>query len=74
MISDYITNIQSDATIHNKTDIQENQPNKGASKKPMIQQALLLKYIYTKKRSLSLSESTIERDLVNGARIIDTSK
>jgi len=35
---------------------------------------MLLSYAYTRKRSLSLDESTIERGLVNGARITDTLK
>jgi len=65
MVFDYITNTQSDTISHSKTqiDIQEDQPNKGAPKKSMIQQTLLLllqSYAYTIKRSLSLDESTTE--------------
>jgi len=66
-ISDKITNTQPDTTTYSKTitDIQEDQPNKGATKKSMIQQTLLQSYAYTRKRSCSLGESISERDLVN---------
>jgi len=53
---------------------QENQLNKRVSKNPMIQQILLQSYAYIRKRSLSLGESTTERNLVNSAKISDTSK
>jgi len=53
---------------------QENQLNKRVSKNPMIQQILLQNYVYIKKRSLSLEESTTERNFVNSAKITDTSK
>jgi hypothetical protein len=70
--SECITNTQSDTIIHNKiqTDIhgQEGQPNNGRLKKSMIQQILLQRYTYTRKRSCSLDESITEQGLVNDAR------
>jgi len=75
-ISDKVTNTQPDTITYSKTltDIQEDQSNKGATKKSMIQQTLLQSYAYIKKRSRSLGESTSERDLVNDARDTDISK
>jgi len=66
-VSDNVTNIQPDTITYSKTltDIQEDQPNKEATEKPMIQQTLLQSYAYTRKRSRSLDKSTSERDLVN---------
>jgi len=37
-------------------DIQEDQPNKDATKKPMIQQTLFQSYTYARKKSRSLAE------------------
>jgi len=50
-VSDNVTNTQSDTIIYSKTqrDIQENQPNKGVTKKSMIQQILFQIYTYSRK-------------------------
>jgi len=40
----------------------------------MIQETLLQSYGYTRKSSFLLNESTTERDLLNGAKVTDTSK
>jgi len=76
MVSDNIINTQPDTITYSKiqTDIEEDQSNKGALKKSMIQQILLQSYAYTRKRSRSLSESTSERDLMNDAKDTDISK
>jgi hypothetical protein len=56
------TNAYSDTITRNKTQIdtqgQQEQLNKEALKKPIKQQILLQSYTYTRKRSLSLGEST----------------
>jgi len=55
MVSDYITNAQTNTITHSKTQInkQEDQPSKGVLKKSMIQQTLFQSYAYIKKRSRS---------------------
>jgi len=68
-VSDKVTNTQPDTITYSKTtDIQEDQSNKGTTKKPMIQQTLFQSSAYTRKRLRSLGESVSKQDLVNDAR------
>jgi len=73
-ISEKASNTQPDTITYSKTNRHIRRSNKGAFKKPMIQQTLFQSYVYIKKRWRSLSESTSERDFVNDARDTNSSK